>query len=408
MAGVTRRVVKRFGLALIALVAVPIAVDAIALRYLRSHAQEYRREIAEIRQHEIDYRRPLVIGEPLEQNAAGFYREAFLHWSGWQGTDPALRAMVNAGVKDYPADDSEVRRRCADANSASVRTALRSTRCDWDLPFGVDNPPSTFDHGVDAFALASCVTLQGHRLARDGDRRAASQAYLETLAIGCDLGMGNDAMCLVGAVEALAGLSALGRLVATVDADELLDDIEQRLSTFEARLPDTRIATRQWVVWQENAISLDQLAFDGGRFTRGVPAVMIMHAWTALRLLRDDSVLRDVKRVSAITTREEGLKLVDDLKRDGQRSHGDALDWATSEVPTAVLGTFNVIDKFRATQVAIQLQRWHIAHGSYPANASSMGAPAGLWGLQYEADADGRGYKLIGYQRTLLVETPAR
>src|SRR5471032_1742573 len=206
MAGVTRRAVKRFGFALIALIAVLIAVDAIALRYLRLHAQEYRREIAEIRQREIDYRRPLVIGEPLEQNAAGFYREAFLHWSGWQGTDSSLRAMVNAGVKRYPADDAEVRRRCADANSASVRTALRSTRCDWDLPFGFDHPGNIFDHEVDAFALASCLTLQGHRLARDGDGRAASEAYLETVAMSCDIGMGNDEMCLVGAVDALAAL----------------------------------------------------------------------------------------------------------------------------------------------------------------------------------------------------------
>ena len=101
------------------------------------------------------------------------------------------------------------------------------------------------------------------------------------------------------------------------------------------------------------------------------------------------------------------MRLVDDLKRDGRGSHRETLDLATLLVTGAVHGTFNMIDSYRATQVAIQLQRWHITHGSYPPDASSIGAPAGLWGVKYEANADGSGYKLIGYQRTLL-ETSAR
>jgi hypothetical protein len=312
---VKRRLAKWLLGALAASICLLFAADFVSARYLRRKSQRYLEEIEEVRQRESAYRRPLVFGEPLDQNAAVWYRQALLHVSAWRGDEATLRAAVKAGITGYPTSGAPAHDRCAEARSARVRNALRSTRCDWELGFGLDDLNS-FDHSLDAMMLANCLTVEGHHAAHDGDRTAAMQPYLEAVAMGCNLGMGNDVMCAVGLGSSRVGLMAIGQLVMHVDDDRgFLDDVARRLSRFEGRLPDGRSAIRRERLCLENATSLDELVNKSKRF-RGLARIVPFRTLAAWRLWRDDAVLHEFQRASAIATREEGLKLVDELKRD--------------------------------------------------------------------------------------------
>jgi hypothetical protein len=394
--------------AVIALIVVPVAIDSVCLRFLQRLGREFRQDAADIRRQEKDYRRPFVIDDPIDQNAAGFYREAFPLFSVWLPDNAAvLRQAAARGVDRYPNDDSDLRRRCAATGSPAVQMALRSTSCDWERGFGIDEyDPTRFEQEVEAFSLASCLTVEGHRLARDNGSSAAARSYFEALAVGCDLGMRDPRMCIDGEVVSLAALNGLGRLIASTDDNSLLDGIERQLSRFEMRLPDYRLPLRHFVVWEQNANSIDQLAHDGRRFEKGILAPTMMRVWSTYRILRHDGDMRDLGRFAAIASREEGTTLLAKGTRIGRRGTNEFSN--ADQLEDDVHGRFNLTDTYRATQLAIQLQRWRVAHDTYPRDLSSVAEVDGVRGLHYTVTANGRGYKLTGYRDFSLVAVPER
>src|SRR6266516_5727184 len=54
-----------------------VMLDLCATRYLRNYEARYRQAVLEDQQRVAEYRRPLPVGEPLDQNAAVWYRLAF-------------------------------------------------------------------------------------------------------------------------------------------------------------------------------------------------------------------------------------------------------------------------------------------------------------------------------------------
>jgi hypothetical protein len=209
--------------------------------------------------------------------------------------------------------------------------------------------------------------------------------------------MRDTKMCVDGIVVSLAALNGLGRLVASTDDRSLLDDIERRLSEFETRLPDYRVSLRHFAVWSQNGNSIDQLAHDGQRFKGGLLGPTIMRVWSTYRILRHGGEVRDLKGLAAIASREESTRFLDERTRTRRRDTSEFLNMDQREV--YVLGTFNVIDAYRATQLAIQLQRWRLTHAAYPRDMSLVAAPERVRGLTYTATTSGKGYKLTGYQK---------
>jgi len=209
--------------------------------YLRRESEQYSREVGEIKQRNAAYQRGVVSGEPIEQNAAALYRLALPHFSVWRGQDKILADAINAADAGHGAT-ALIRERCAEIRSERIRQALSSTRCDWQLGFALDQLNADFAEKLDGLRLARCLVVSGHDAASAGDRRQALSSYLQTIAVGCDLGMGDESMCVLGGASVTLGLTAIARLVMRTDDRAFLRDVAHRVSMFEGRWPDPAMA----------------------------------------------------------------------------------------------------------------------------------------------------------------------
>jgi len=61
-----------------------VVAEVWGARYLGHSRERYQREVAQLREQRGRYQRPVVVGEPLQQNAASWYRLALPHLSGWR------------------------------------------------------------------------------------------------------------------------------------------------------------------------------------------------------------------------------------------------------------------------------------------------------------------------------------
>src|SRR5438552_947236 len=88
-----------------------------------------KRDHSQQKQRVAEYRRPLPVGEPLDQNAAVWYRLAFAK-TAMQPADTAetLGAAVKAGAHDDSSRRSQLlREHCGEVRSARVQRALACT-----------------------------------------------------------------------------------------------------------------------------------------------------------------------------------------------------------------------------------------------------------------------------------------
>src|SRR2546428_8802166 len=97
------RWVRRLGILCLAVACMSIAADGCGRRYLARYAERYKREISEERQRAASYRRPVLFGEPLERNAATWYRLALAHLSISADARKALAAATPDGFDRAPA-----------------------------------------------------------------------------------------------------------------------------------------------------------------------------------------------------------------------------------------------------------------------------------------------------------------
>ena len=137
-----------------------VMLDLCATRYLRSYEARYRQAVLEDQQRVAEYRRPLPTGEPLNQNAAVWYRLALAR-TALQPEDTAetLRAAVKAGVNNASSKLPQLlREHCGELRSARVENALACTHCNWELGYRLDDGAAV-GKSADAAACikSSCV-----------------------------------------------------------------------------------------------------------------------------------------------------------------------------------------------------------------------------------------------------------
>src|SRR5262249_26872160 len=176
-------------------------------QYLRRRNVERRAEIARIRAVEEAYRRPVIFGEAIDQNAAVWYGQAFAHVP--STLDQHVAAILTAGPAGLDASaESTVAASCGEMRSPRFQTALRCVRCDWGFGFGFDSLKG-LQRSMEIVNLHHCLTAAGHISARAGEFDQAATDYLEGVALGCDLGMADFTLAIIGMDSARRNLTAL-------------------------------------------------------------------------------------------------------------------------------------------------------------------------------------------------------
>ena len=372
-----------------------VVAEVLGARYLGHSRASYQREVAQLREQRGRYRRPVVVGEPLQQNAASWYRLALPHLSGWRDDGGSLGTVVKGGSAEYGATITPlVTERCVEAQSVRVASALRSTHSDWEISAG---HLFSFDYTLEALRLAECLTVDGHRAAYEGDRRAAARAYVKTLSVGCDFGAGSVMMGMVGVASAGIGLKALAQLVMSDEDDRgLLREMSQQLSRFEGQLPSAETGLKSERLWLQNALALDGVGSEGERYP-GFGLLLPRRAIAAWHLWREEDLLRDLDRVIDAHDRREELRLIESIKRRSAKS-GSALvrEARLASDASLALAVDDLLRLYGAVQIAIILQDWRIKHHRYPDDGSAVRVPLEQYDLRYEPTQDRLGYKLIG------------
>jgi hypothetical protein len=395
------RTLLKWAATILGLVIIGTAIAVvISTIYLNGQRERWRREVAEIRLADALYERPVVFGDSLNQNAAVWYRQALPRFKGWQrqkGVTGGLEAEADSAGN--PRSGGATRERCTEAGLERVENALRSTRCDWELGMSMKDE---FPDSIEGFRLAACLSLDGNEAASSGDHFAAARSYIEAIAVGCDLGRGTFDMCMTGTSSARVGLVGLGHLVALVNDRESLDSIANELSQVEGRLPDLRAATRRERLWIENALTLDQMTDHPDR-SGNQPVVVPYRALSALLLWRDRAFLKEFGQLASVSTRDQALAIGQRLPGIG---HSELAGTFIREA-VVVTNTFDLFEVYRAVQLAVDLQRWHIDHAGYPADKSEIDASIATAGVRYELTQFGKGYRLSG-TRGVILETPPR
>ena len=395
-----KRALKWIAGTLLAIAGLFAAADFGSARLLKPHIERYHRELAEIRRKETSYRRPAVFGEPIEQNAANWYRLALPHLTGTlQVIGPALRD--GAGYEESATPS--IIRACTESRSLRVQAALSSTQCDWELTSGLESLVA-FKYQYEASALVGCLIVNGHDAAYKGDPRAAARFYLEGVAVSSDLGNGDDVMTGIAISWSGRSLLALAKLATRTDSARLLSDWWDDLLRFDGRLPDIRPALARLRLWTENAAALNELEARGGRLRNPIRASASRLSAT-LSLWLDRAFFEDLEKLEIVGSAEQALRLGESFKRGADRSHREVVRefGGGNQEALLVTDTFGVKSIYRATQASIRLQQWWLEHGSYPADAASLDLPSDV---RYERSANGSGYKLIGPRTTLVERRP--
>jgi hypothetical protein len=217
------------------------ALDSRASRYLRRFEDRRMMKAALDQERAANYRRPIVVGTPLPQNAVTKYRTAFANLKTLsKDTSTQSGALVNQGVSvDLATAHSFLAAQCGEVQTPEFRDALRCTRCDWQLA-------SASDHvGIGALFLGNCLVLSGHSSGGLREWRRSAQSYVEALSFACDLGQGDFSTNLMGITVATSALRGLTQLVESAGDDTaFLQYVSRLLSDVADRLPSMSTGTR--------------------------------------------------------------------------------------------------------------------------------------------------------------------
>src|SRR5437899_982802 len=119
-----------YAVGLFLLVSIGAAVAALWNGRHLSKAQaieDYRRAGAQFRNEASSYRRPVVVGEPIEGNAAVWYRQSLAHVDSAAVKRLAqLEEAIRGGFTEYSKTaTAEIDHVCIEAQSPRIREALR-------------------------------------------------------------------------------------------------------------------------------------------------------------------------------------------------------------------------------------------------------------------------------------------
>jgi len=397
------RLLKATSLLLLTMVVAGIILDEVRTRIRRHYGDRYQRDVADFREQAAAYRRPMLFGAPLDDNAAAWYQQSFPHFS--TESVRQLGDVIRGGFSQYSETaTAAIEGICAEADSPRVGSALRCSRCDW----GLSPDTTTLEHPLQARVLGQCLAMLGYREAFHGRRRAAFRRYFASLAFACDVGRGDDVMTLIGMISADGALRAIAELVVSIDDDRAaLDDVLRQLSQFEGSLPIGR-----------SALLRDRLLADKLALNRTNSWRMLTH-WqlgTRRNLLTQMTDL-----ATSLQTNDQSARL-DEIERQATTNHENArtarerLFAETTDLERYVAllkSTSQMVRVFRAVQTVIVLQVWRMEHHRYPATEEELGQPLDRFGIKYESAKNGDRYKLIDLHPwnakfAVLIEHPSR
>jgi hypothetical protein len=372
-------------------------VDSGADHYLRAREITLNREITQERLRVSLSRRPVTFGEPLEQNAAVWYRRAFARIVGSRVEElQRLQQSVDAGYERYSNIGQGFDATCHEATGLRAENALRCTRCNWELGYNLSNS-SLFESVVQAATLANCLTLEGHRSASVGDWRMAAQLYLKAISFGCDLGLGNLIMNVLGIGAAQAGVRALGNVVVSAEfEDVVLEETADRLQRLQSILPTVR-----------NGLYLDQLQLASALLEEarasalsrkaGLGRVLPWYTIEAWQFSHDLRLLNELVRADTINDPQKRARFIQGLKDRSTASSSAVMREAVTDTWLgAVDKATDLMRDSRMVMAAIKAERWHSLNGQYPDNLAELGlSRAG--DFQYERAGDG--YRLFAVRR---------
>lgn len=366
-------------------------LDLAASRYLYRFDGRRLTSAAVDQERTANYRRPIVVGTPLSDNAATKYRTAFANLRTLpKDTTSQLGALVNQGIAvDLAAAKSFLAAQCGEVQSREFRDALRCTRCDWQLGSASDGA------GVEALFLGNCLVLSGHVSARSREWRGSAQSYVEALGFACDLGQGDFWANLMGIAVATSALRGLTDLVEPAGHDaDFLQHVSQLLSSdLTDRLPSMTTGIRS--LRAELAPGLLAEAHSLARSLNHFGVVVPGTAFAAWRLWRQESVLDKLEQAAAGGDIEQRVELAREVRAYAAVSGSEAFKRLPTIIPEAILSTESVQLQYALVRAQTFMHEWRLQHGSFPTDVAQLPPFFRDFELQYELIDAGKGYRIV-------------
>ena len=385
---------------------VSAALDSAASGYLHRFDDRRLMNVALDRERAADYRRPIVVGTPLPQNAVTKYRTAFANLKTLpKDTSRQLGALVNQGIAvDLATAHAFLAAQCGEAQSPHVRDALRCTRCDWQLGGASDRP------GAETLFLGNCLVLSGHSSGGVREWRRSAQSYVEALSFTCDLGQGDFWANLVGIRVATSALRGLTQLVLSAGDDAaFLQHVSRLLSDVTDRLPSLNTGIRS--LNAELAAGLVAEARSSARSLNRLGVVVPGTAFAVWRFRRHESYLDKLEQAAGGGDVEQRVELARQVRMYAAASGSEAFKWVPTILPEAIIDEESVPLQYGSLRAAITVHEWRIQHGSFPTDVAQLPLFSRESNLNYEPIDGGKGYRIVvsrGYRagEVLIAHTP--
>lgn len=385
---------RRIALILGVLVAASILsaiLDSAASQYLHQFNESRQVNLAIAQESAASYRRPIVVGVPLEENAATRYRSAFTNLESLpHDTSRQLGALVNQGTAlDISTAQSFLAAQCGEVQSREFRDALRCTRCDWQLPRQGQGT------GLAALFLGNCLVLSGHFSGSLREWHQSAQSYVEALGFACDLAQGDFSAGLVGIAVATSALRGLADLVASAGDDaSFLRHLSQLLSSeLRDRLPSMSNGIRSL-----KASLAAELIAEAQATAQSVNRVGVVVPGTALagwRLRRHEAVLDRLDDVAEGGEAERRAKLAREIRAYAYSSGSEAFKRMPTVVPEAILSAESVALQYGLVRAQILVHEWRLGHDVFPTDVADLPALLDNSNLEYQPIDNGKSYRII-------------
>jgi hypothetical protein len=385
---------------------VSATLDAPASGYLHRFDDRRLMKVALDQERAANYRRPLVVGTPLPQNAVTKYRTAFANLKTLpKDISRQSGALVNQGIAvDLATAHAFLAAQCGEARSPHVREALRCTHCDWQLGGASDGP------GAETLFLGNCLVLSGHSSGGVREWRRSAQSYVEALSFACDLGQGDFRVNLVGIRVATSALRGLTQLVLSAGDDAaFLQHVSRLLSDVTDRLPSMNTGIRS--LNAEVAARLVVEARSSARSLNRIRVVVPGTAFAVWRLRRHESYLDKLEQAAGGGDVEQRVELARQVRTYAAASGGEAFKWVPTILPEAIIDAESVPLQYGSLRAAITVHEWRIQHGSFPTDVAQLAPFLRESNLDYEPIDGGKGYRIVvshGYRagEVLIAHTP--
>jgi len=375
---------------------------------LGNHEARWRGEIVTERARTRLYDRIVLTDEPIEQNAATWYRRSFARLTLLPMDSARNVALAVARSSDHNASSAQTLAAaefCGEVKTERMRAALSSKKCDWELPL-LSNGDQL--DGTQSWHLGNCIVLFGHLDGLRRDPTAAARRYFDALSFASDLAQADYSTSLVGMAIAKAALSGLANVIALGGGTWFLETTRETLSRFATRLPTIDAGIR--VARLRAAANLEIDARTVGTnvpwwLSHAVPSPLI-GSW---RLSQQEPLLDLLQQLSETqdrTRRQTLAKRIDDMV--AASTNQTIRESVPDDCVDAVKSEEYLHRVYVATQAAIELEEQRIHRGVFPATAASLTMSLDEEGLSYQSLEDGKRYRIgisTGTSFTTILES---